>query len=68
MINLESCRHHGGRQRGRHRSYCFDVSPQTASKWLNRLAPVPDRHKAEFSRMIGVRLEDLLPSNETETA
>lgn len=39
----------------------FNVSTQTVSKWLNRKAPVPDRHKAEFAALLKVRVEDLLP-------
>lgn len=44
----------------------FGVAPQTASKWINRLAPVPDRCKAGFAKMLGVTLDDLLPEPTTE--
>ena len=44
----------------------FGVSPGTISKWLARRTPVPDRIKAEFAKMIGVEVCDLLPVPETE--
>lgn len=40
----------------------FNVSTQTVSKWLNRKAPVPDRHKVAFAELLRVKVEDLLPA------
>ncbi len=52
----------------------FGVSNGQVSKWLNRLAQVPDKNKAEFAAMLGIKVEDLLPpadnrarSDETES-
>lgn len=47
--------------KGRDIACRFGVTAGTASKWLNRGLPVPDRHKAEFAAMIGVMVDDLLP-------
>ena len=51
--------------RGRDLAARFGVSHQTVSKWLRRVAPVPDGIKRDFAAAIGVTVEDLLPEPET---